>query len=163
MNDQEQLSTAGASRRAVLTGGGAVCLALLLGACGSDDDTTTANTGATGGAPTGGGDTPTSGAAAGGGSAGTVLAKAADVPAGGGLLAGTVMLVKLADGTVKAYDAHCPHMGTLVNPPQDGKLECPNHHSFFQAADGAKISGPSPTGLKDIPVKVDGGNIVTTA
>jgi cytochrome b6-f complex iron-sulfur subunit len=163
MNDQEQLSTAGASRRAVLTGGGAACLALLLGACGSDDDNAVANTGATGGAPTGGGETPTSDAPAGGGSAGTVLAKAADVPADGGLLAGTVMLVKLADGTVKAYDAHCPHKGVLISPPKGGKLECPAHHSLFQAADGAKISGPTPGGLKDIPVKVDGGNVVTTA
>ncbi|GAA1760397.1 Rieske (2Fe-2S) protein [Luedemannella helvata] len=155
MNDQDQLSPTGASRRAVLAGGGAACLALLLGACGSDTETPPANTG-TGGGPA---DAPSS-AAPGGGSTGTVLAKEADIPSGGGVVVGTVLVVKLADGTVKAYDAHCPHMGTLVKPPTDGKSECPNHNSLFAIEDGARLSGPATSGLKDIPVKVENGNVV---
>src|SRR5690242_12606259 len=137
MNDQEQL-TAGASRRAVLAGGGAACLALLLGACGSSDDKAAGN-GA--GAPAGGdgSSAPASSAAS-----GTVLAKESDVPSGGGMLVGSVLVVKLADGSIKAYNAHCPHMGTIVQPPRDGKIECPAHHSIFQASDGAKVSGPTP-------------------
>jgi nitrite reductase/ring-hydroxylating ferredoxin subunit len=147
----------------VLAGGGAACLALLLGACGSDDapgTDTAAGAAPTGAAPTTGGDAPTSAAPA-AGPAGTVIAKAADVPKGGGMLAGTVLVVKLADGTVKAYDAHCPHKGVLVKPPASDKVECPAHHSFFKPEDGARISGPTTTGLLAIPVKVDGGNVVT--
>ncbi len=161
MNDQNQLGAAGASRRAVLAGGGAACLALLLGACGSDTETPPANTGGGGGAPSGAADAPSS-AAPGGGSSGTVLAKEADIPSGGGVVVGTVLVVKLADGTVKANDAHCPHMGTLVKAPTDGKSECPNHNSMFAIEDGARLSGPATSGLRDIPVKVENGNVVAT-
>jgi nitrite reductase/ring-hydroxylating ferredoxin subunit len=77
------------------------------------------------------------------------------------MLAGTVLVVKLADGSVKAYDAHCPHKGALVRTPASDKIECPAHHSFFKPEDGARISGPTTTGLLAIPVKVDGGNVVT--
>ncbi|GAA1791575.1 Rieske (2Fe-2S) protein [Luedemannella flava] len=157
MNDQDGRGAAGASRRAVLAGSGVVCAALLLGACGGDEETPPASTGNGGG----GGDTPTS-AAPGAGSSGTVLAKEADVPKAGGIVVGTTLVVKLADGTVKAYDAHCPHMGTLVKAPVGGKSECPNHHSFFAINDGARLSGPAETGLRDIPVKVENGNVVAT-
>lgn len=156
MTDQdEQVVEAGATtRRALLAGGGAVCLALLLGACGSDDATTTT---ASDGDDDSGEAWPTEDA----GTGGQELAKVADVPSGGGKLFGSVLLVKLADGTIKAYDAHCRHVPTnLVDAPTDGKIVCPFHGSTYKLDDGSVLKGPANQGLKTIDVKVQGDAIV---
>lgn len=93
------------------------------------------------------------------------LAAVSDVPTGGGLVVdgpngGKVLLVRPAAGQVKAFDAACPHMGTTVDAPAGGTITCPNHRSQFDAATGALRRGPASTGLKEIPVRVDGGAIM---
>ncbi|NUT48970.1 MAG: Rieske (2Fe-2S) protein [Saccharothrix sp.] len=145
---------AGLSRRSVLCG---VLVALAvpggLAACSSGSTPTTGTTGGT--APTGGGSTPTGPA---------IIAALADVPDGGGHIAGNpstsgpLVLVRTGD-TVKAYDARCPHQGTAVAPPENGVITCPNHGSQFNAADGAVTKGPATTGLTEVPVKVEAGQI----
>ncbi|MCO1594773.1 Rieske (2Fe-2S) protein [Micromonospora sp. RHAY321] len=126
------------SRRALLTGAGAVGAAGLLSACGA-------------------GDTPAGGAAA---TAGTVLARTGDVPVGGGTVVDGVLVVQPEAGTFTAYDATCPHQGVRVGAPRDGVITCPAHNSTFSAGDGARLGGPATRGLTEIPVRVDGTDIL---
>jgi nitrite reductase/ring-hydroxylating ferredoxin subunit len=95
-------------------------------------------------------------------SSGSVLAATKDVPVGGGIVVSGVLIVQPASGTFKAFDAACPHRGVLVNAPADGISTCPAHHSTFAIADGARLSGPSKTGLTEIPVSVEKEEIVRT-
>ncbi|SDI38614.1 Ferredoxin subunit of nitrite reductase or a ring-hydroxylating dioxygenase [Actinokineospora alba] len=111
-------------------------------------------------APSGGG-TGTSGGAAPSGP----LAALADVPKGGGLVLqstpkGPLVLVRPTPDTVKAFNASCPHQGTVVSAPAGGTITCPNHGSTFDGATGALKGGPATTGLKEVPVKVEGDQVV---
>ena len=69
-----------------------------------------------------------------------------------------ILLVQPTAGTVKGFDASCPHQGTTVDPPQDGVITCPNHFSQFDAATGALRKGPAATGLTEVPVRVVDGS-----
>jgi len=107
---------------------------------------------------TGGGSTP-----AGGGSA-QGLAAVADIPDGSGLIidnpAGGKILLARTGEEVKAYDAACTHMGTIVGAPKDGVATCPNHGSEFDTASGAVKKGPATQPLPTIDVKVEGDQVV---
>lgn len=96
------------------------------------------------------------------------LAALSDVPDGGGLIVessddrkaeGQVLLVRTGD-QVKAYNAACTHMGTIVEAPVDGVATCPNHGSEFNTEDGSVVTGPATSPLAEIAVRVDGGQIV---
>ncbi|MFF4874735.1 Rieske (2Fe-2S) protein [Micromonospora sp. NPDC000668] len=126
------------SRRTLLTGAGAVGAAGLLSACGA-------------------GDPPTGQTAA---EPGTVLTRTSDVPVGGGTIVGGVLVVQPEAGTFTAYDATCPHQGVRVGAPRDGVITCPAHNSTFSATDGARLGGPATRGLTEIPVRVDGTDIL---
>jgi len=53
----------------------------------------------------------------------------------------------------------CPHEGCEVLwLSQTNQFACPCHESYF-AADGAKISGPSPRGLDALPSRVQDGRL----
>lgn len=125
----------------------------LVAACGSDD----AGGGGTGGGQ--GADTGTDPGTGSGGGAGTPLA---DIPDGGGLIVdspdGKALLVRNGN-EVKAYNASCTHQGTIVNPPEDGLAECPNHGSQFQVSDGAPVKGPATSPLAELTVKVEGDQV----
>ncbi|MGX7828738.1 Rieske (2Fe-2S) protein [Actinokineospora sp. 24-640] len=146
-------------RRQVLCG---LMLALLapgaLAAC-STETPAPANTPGGSPAPTGG--APTGGAP--GGATGGALAAVADIPDGGGVLVEgpdtQILLVRTGDA-VKAFNPACPHQGTPVSTPSSGVITCPNHGSTFDATTGAVTKGPATAGLSEIPVKVDGGNVV---
>lgn len=85
----------------------------------------------------------------------------AQVPVGGGVIvtAGrrSILVVQPAAGTVKAFNASCPHAGTTVDPPEGGVITCPNHFSQFDAATGALRKGPAKNGLTEVPVRVADG------
>jgi Rieske Fe-S protein len=107
---------------------------------------------------TGGGSTPAAGGSAQG------LAALADVPDGGGLIVdnpggGKILLARTGD-EVKAYNAACTHMGTIVNAPQNGVAVCPNHGSEFSTEDGSVEKGPATQPLPTVAVKVDGDQVV---
>ncbi|MCX5065402.1 Rieske (2Fe-2S) protein [Micromonospora lupini] len=125
------------SRRSLLAGAGAVGAAGLLSACG-------------------GGDSSAGPAAA---APGTVLAHTGDVPVGGGTVVDGVLVVQPEEGTFRAYDATCPHQGVRVGAPRDGVITCPAHNSTFALVDGARLGGPAPKGLTEIPITVDGTTI----
>ena len=53
----------------------------------------------------------------------------------------------------------CPHAGCEVAWEQpNNRFACPCHESYF-AADGSRISGPSPRGLDALPTRVQDGKL----
>jgi Rieske Fe-S protein len=70
------------------------------------------------------------------------------------------VLVHLDNGDFVAYSAVCTHQGCTV-AYKNGQLACPCHGSVYDPADGAAvIAGPAPKPLPEIPVKVQGGDVV---
>jgi Rieske Fe-S protein len=66
--------------------------------------------------------------------------------------AGSVALVPLGDGAVRALDRRCPHLGCLVVPRPDGSgFECPCHGSAFDRT-GRRLSGPAREGLRALEI-----------
>ena len=67
------------------------------------------------------------------------------------------ILVKLADGTVVAYDAICTHQGCPVGYDRpSGLLFCPCHGATFDPAQGAAVTGgPAPYPLASVPITID--------
>src|SRR6185369_11423873 len=59
----------------------------------------------------------------------------------------------------QVLSAICPHEGCEVAWDQTtNRFSCPCHESYF-AADGARISGPSPRGLDPLPMRVQDGKL----
>ncbi len=70
------------------------------------------------------------------------------------------VLVHLDNGDFVAYSAVCTHQGCTV-AYNNGQLACPCHGSLFDPANGADvIVGPATSPLPEIPVKVEGGDVV---
>jgi nitrite reductase/ring-hydroxylating ferredoxin subunit len=156
------------ARRALLLGAGALGVTVLAG-CG-DDEQPQAATGSQGppsAAPTTGGNpfdntAPAAGASDAAPPPGALVA-VKDVPVGGGVIAkDTILVVQAKQGTFKAYQASCPHMGVMVDPPSAGAttIMCPGHNSQFKIADGSLARGPATRGLSGVPVKVQSGYVV---
>ncbi|GAA1012712.1 Rieske iron-sulfur protein [Acrocarpospora pleiomorpha] len=111
----------------------------------------------------GGGDTTAAPAAPAGSSApaagGGALTTTAEVPVGGGVILGEVVVVQPEAGTFKGFSPTCTHQGCKVTSVADSQIVCPCHGSQFSIADGSVTSGPATTPLPEVPIKVDGTNI----
>ncbi|WUI02999.1 Rieske (2Fe-2S) protein [Spirillospora sp. NBC_00431] len=129
----------GIGRRTVLCGAGVVGAAVLAG-CGGDDEKSAEEL------------------------KGKEVAKAADVPVGGGKINGTekVVVTQPSQGVFKAFTAVCTHQGCTVGGVSDGVIKCDCHGSEFKVADGSVRKGPAKKPLKEYPVQVKGGAIVVT-
>jgi cytochrome b6-f complex iron-sulfur subunit len=128
------------SRRDVLCGLAVALIApgALVAACGSESED--------GGESGGGGPTPL-----------------ADIPDGGGLIVdnptgGKALLVREGQD-VKAYNASCTHMGSIVGVPKDGVSTCPNHGSKFKTDTGDVVNGPATKPLQKLEVSVEGDQV----
>lgn len=65
-----------------------------------------------------------------------------------------------ADGHLFAISQKCPHLGCRVPfCESSGRFECPCHGSVFDIG-GEWISGPSPRGLDQHPLTLEGGELV---
>ncbi|WP_412542349.1 Rieske (2Fe-2S) protein [Longispora sp. K20-0274] len=142
---QEQF---GLCRRALFVGAGGVGAAALLAACGGSDPATPKAEGTT--APAQGGATS---------AASGVLAKASEIPVGGGKVVSGVLLVQPQAGVIKGFSARCPHQGTTVEAPENGVITCPGHGSQFKAEDGSLVKGPATKGLNPVLLKITGDDI----
>ena len=155
------------TRRCVLLGAGAVGATAVLAACGTSTGTNTngsdySNDPAPAGSTAAGGGTDTgdSGSTGGGTTGGTALAAAADVPQGGGIISGDLVITQPTSGQYKAFSKVCTHAGCDVNKIDAGVISCPCHGSKFSIEDGSPTAGPATKGLPETKVKLDGQNIV---
>jgi Rieske Fe-S protein len=139
------------NRRRALSGSAAVALGLpVLAACGGGSDSTATDPAASDGSGSPSGGTP-----------GEALASAADVPVGGCFVvsAAKVVVTQPTEGDFKAFSAICTHQGCPVESSSEGDIPCPCHGSKFSLEDGSPISGPAPTALAPVEIKVDGDSI----
>ena len=149
--ERDDVPATALSRRQLLAGAGTGTALLAAAACsGGPSDPS---------AP--GGGTPGGGSAGGGGGS---LAAVADVPVGGAVSAqdaggNPVIVAQPSKGKVVAFSAICTHMGCTV-APAGNQLVCPCHGSTYDLATGDNTSGPAPSPLPKIPVKVKGGKVV---
>ncbi|MEO7746313.1 MAG: Rieske (2Fe-2S) protein [Actinomycetota bacterium] len=137
------------TRRSVLRAAGtAGAAALTVAACGSGDGSA-----AVAAAPS----TPVA-------AGGTLLAKVADVPVGGGVVLIDLKLVvtQPTAGEFKAFSSICPHQGCPVSAVKDGYIDCTCHGSRFAVATGAPTpDSPAKSPLAPQPVTVEGADVVT--
>lgn len=93
---------------------------------------------------------------------GQVIAKAADVPVGGGTVVKRwkIMITQPTAGVYKAFSAVCTHKACTVGTPKDGVMTCPCHGSEFDADTGKVIKGPATVALATFQVKREGDGIV---
>jgi Rieske Fe-S protein len=122
--------------------------------------------GNSGGGGYGGGNSGDSKASSGGEdkAGGAAIASEAEVAPGSAVAfkdsGNQAVLVHLKNGDFVAYSAVCTHQGCTV-AYQGGQLACPCHGSVFDPANGAKVvAGPAPSPLPEIPIKVEGGEVV---
>ena len=156
------------TRRAVLAGAGALGATCFLAACGTDT-TTSSSSGSPNGsdftddpAPAGskGADAGGTGSSKSSGGGATALVAAADVPSGGGIIKGDLVITQPQDGTYKAFSKVCTHAGCDVNKVDGGVISCPCHGSTFSIEDGSPTGGPAKKALPETKVKLSGKNIV---
>lgn len=154
-------STVQVSRRILLSAVGSACVTAAIAACSADPTPPVATT--TAPEPAGGLESPP-------GSPDTTetvtkaapqkLAITTEVPVGGGVVVSGILIVQPFPGLFKAFDARCPHLAAIVSPPRDGVITCQQHNSRFVDVDGARIDGPAPRGLKEVPIDVEGTTIL---
>jgi len=152
MNEDQATTEQGVtSRRSVLLGAGAVGATTVLAGCGDDSGTGTSGSGTPGAtaAPT----QPTDG--------GGALAKASDIPVGGGkIFAGQgVVVTQPVAGTFKAFSSTCTHQGCPVASVDGGTINCTCHQSKFSIDDGSVKAGPATKALPEKNISVAGESI----
>jgi len=155
-------SSAGMSRRAVVTGaGGVACAGLLLTACGGGSTATSPGTPAA--APPAAPSEPAAPQTS--SDAGQTLASTSDIPVGGGKVFAdkNVVVTQPTSGEFKAFSATCTHQGCKVNKVVNGQIACPCHGSRFAVADGSVTAGPAKRPLPEKTVAVDGDSVVLRA
>ncbi|MEU2254573.1 Rieske (2Fe-2S) protein [Nocardia xishanensis] len=131
-------------RRTVMAGAGALA-ATALAACGGRGDNESAAAPAP--APAARADGP------------TVLAKTADVPVGGGVIAGDTVVTQPSAGVFVGLDSTCTHAGCRVGEVAGGTVNCRCHGSKF-ALDGSVVAGPAQRPLASRTVRVEGDSVV---
>ncbi len=72
---------------------------------------------------------------------------------------GAAWLLRRGDGAI-AWSTVCPHLGCAVDRGAAGSgFYCPCHDSSF-AADGSRLSGPSPRDLDSLATRVEDGVVM---
>ena len=66
-----------------------------------------------------------------------------------------VLVVRLADSRLVAFDRRCPHLGCpVVWAAARGRFECPCHGAVFDARTGQVLTGPPRRGLTPLTVEI---------
>lgn len=135
------------TRRSALAAAG-LTVAAAAAACGGSDDRSPSSP-----------SPATTGATDGGVAAGQQLAAVGDIPDGGCLVSGEVLLARTGD-TVVGHSSVCTHKGGRV-APDGADARCPLHGSVFNATTGAVVKGPATEALPAVPVQVRSGAVFT--
>jgi nitrite reductase/ring-hydroxylating ferredoxin subunit len=151
------------SRRGFMSTTALMSMAALLGACGGSDDDAGNPAG-----PIPVSNTPPAGAARNGNAWTVNLADATDLTARGLLIligaARPALLVRTGTDSFAAYDARCPHAGSVAFWQVSGEIaRCTNHGSEFALASGAVRVGPATTALARLPITRTGSTLVIDA
>lgn len=71
------------------------------------------------------------------------------------------LVINTPESGLVAYSAVCTHFACIVDwNPESGMIECPCHEGYFDPADGSVISGPPPSPLEAIPLRIQDGTIL---
>jgi cytochrome b6-f complex iron-sulfur subunit len=173
----EKISRERFIRLGTALGVGAACASLVACGGGASGSGGGSGGGKSGGGDSGGGNYGGGNSGGGGSDGGSQTSSGGDAKASGTAIAGEsevapgsaykfkdsgnpAFLVHLDNGDFVAYSAICTHQGCTVDY-KDGNLACPCHGSVFDPANGAAVvAGPAPRPLPEIPVKVEGGEVV---
>jgi len=90
------------------------------------------------------------------------LALTSDVPLGGGKILADkkIVITQPRAGSFEAFTAVCTHQGCTVSSVSGGTVNCPCHGSKFSIANGSVVTGPAPSALAPVSIKVHGTSIV---
>jgi cytochrome b6-f complex iron-sulfur subunit len=70
------------------------------------------------------------------------------------------LVIRLPDGSFRAFVALCTHLGCVVGYSQErNRIECRCHQGVY-SVDGQNISGPPPRPLDPLRVSVENGIVV---
>lgn len=73
-----------------------------------------------------------------------------------------VLVIRMEDGTFRAFEALCTHLQCVVAyAPERKQIECPCHRGVY-SLDGQNVSGPPPRPLKSVSVAVVNGMVTIT-
>jgi Rieske Fe-S protein len=147
----------------VLLTGLATAATAALASCSSSGSSPSASSSAPSSASSSDGSSNGSSGGSGGSGAGSIIAVSA-VPVGGSASATSsegkpIIVSQPKHGDIVAFTAICTHMGCTV-APAGAQLKCPCHGSVYDAFTGKNISGPAPSPLAPVQVKVAGGKVV---
>jgi Rieske Fe-S protein len=87
------------------------------------------------------------------------IAKTADIPVGGGVINGDVVVTQPSAGSFVGLSSACTHAGCKVANVSGGTINCACHGSKF-GLDGSVVHGPATRPLAAKPVRVQGDSIV---
>lgn len=97
------------------------------------------------------------------------VARLADVPIGGAVTfeypgeGDACLLLRPAEGAPVAFGQECTHLACAVQPELAvGRLKCPCHRGFFDAATGRPLQGPPRRPLPRIVLEVEGDVVYAT-
>lgn len=90
---------------------------------------------------------------------GSAIVRAAQVPVGGGVIVGDVMVTQPRPGDFRGMSSLCTHVGCVLDPPRGGIANCACHGSKFNL-EGGVVSPPAFKPLPPRPVVVSGEWIV---
>lgn len=98
------------------------------------------------------------------GNGGNALAQTSQIDVGGGMILEDEELVitQPEEGTFVGLSATCTHRGCLLSDVTDGAINCASscgHGSKFDL-NGAVVNGPATSPLEEVPLQVDGENIM---
>jgi Rieske Fe-S protein len=98
-----------------------------------------------------------------------LVGKASSIAPGGSVLfryptdEDPCILVRGADGALRAYSQVCTHLScAVVHRPETDALFCPCHHGWFAASDGRPTAGPPTRRLPRVRLDVRGDEIFAT-
>lgn len=87
------------------------------------------------------------------------LAKTADIPVGGGVIVGDIVVTQPSAGTFVGLSSVCTHAGCKVATVSGGTINCACHGSRF-TLDGSVARGPASRPLAPRSVRVSGDSVV---
>jgi Rieske Fe-S protein len=74
------------------------------------------------------------------------------------------LLIREADGQLRAYSQNCTHLSCAVVPDLDkGLLRCPCHEGYFDLQTGRNLAGPPPRPLPVIKLEIRGDDVYAVA